>query len=90
MGDTMAALAAKNGWAGAVIFGAIRDSAAIDALDFGIKAVGTTARRSAQDLGGAVDAPVAIGGVTFRPGDWVYADRDAVIVSARRFPEVEI
>jgi regulator of ribonuclease activity A len=90
MGDSMAALAAKNGWAGAVIFGAIRDSAAIDALDFGVKAVGTTARRSAQDLGGAVDAPVAIGGVTFRPGDWVYADRDAVIVSARRFPEVEI
>jgi regulator of ribonuclease activity A len=90
MGDTMAALAARNGWAGAVIYGAVRDSAAIDALEFGVKAVGTTARRSARDLGGTVDAPVVIGGATFRPGDWVYADRDAVIVSARRFPEVEL
>ena len=89
MGDTMAALAAKNGWAGAVIFGAIRDSVAIDALDFGVKALGTTARRSNVDMGGLVGAPVAFGGVTFRPGDWVYADQDAVIVSARRFPDVE-
>ena len=89
MGDTMAALAARNGWAGAVIFGAIRDSAAIDALDFGVKALGTTARRSNIDMGGLVGQPVAFGGATFRPGDWVYADRDAVIVSARKFPNVE-
>ena len=89
MGDTMAALAAKNGWAGAVIYGAVRDTAAIDALDFGVKALGTTARRSNADRGGQVGEPVAFGGVTFRPGDWVYADRDAVIVSARRFPDVE-
>jgi len=90
MGDNMAALAAQNGWAGAVIFGAIRDSAAIDALDFGVKALGTTARRSAQDLGGAVGLPLTLGGAVFRPGDWVYADRDAVIVCQRRLPEVEL
>jgi regulator of ribonuclease activity A len=90
MGDTMAALAAKNGWAGAVIFGAIRDSAAIDVLDFGVKALGTTARRSGEDLGGVVGQPVGFGGVTFAPGAWVYADRDAVIVAARRFPEVAL
>jgi regulator of ribonuclease activity A len=90
MGDTMAALAAQNGWAGAVIFGAVRDTAAIDELDFGVKALGTTARRNYVDMGGVVDKPVAFGGVTFVPGAWVYADRDAVIVSPRRLPDVEV
>ena len=90
MGDVMAGLAAKNGWVGAVIYGAVRDTAGIDELDFGVKALGTTARRNDTDMGGVVDKPVTIGGVTFRPGDWVYADRDAVIVSAHRFSDVEI
>jgi regulator of ribonuclease activity A len=90
MGDTMAALAAQNGWAGAVIFGAVRDTAAIDALDFGVKALGTTARRNYVDMGGVVDKPVSFGGITFAPGAWVYADRDAVIVSPRRLPDIDL
>jgi regulator of ribonuclease activity A len=73
-----------------VIFGAVRDTAGIDAIDFGVKALGTTARRNYVDMGGVVDKPVTFGGVTFTPGAWVYADRDAVIVSAQRFPDVEI
>jgi regulator of ribonuclease activity A len=81
MGDQIAELAMINGWAGAVINGAVRDSRAIDQLDFGVKAVGTTARRSDTELGGLVDHPVAFGGVAFRTGWWVYADVDAVIVS---------
>src|SRR5260370_35396669 len=35
IGDTIANLAAKNGWAGAVIYGAIRDVLAVDQLEFG-------------------------------------------------------
>lgn len=31
---------------------------------------------------GDVDIPVTFGGVTFTPGDWLYADEDGVIVSA--------
>ncbi len=84
MGDLMASLAIKNGWAGAVLFGVIRDSAAIDGMDFGVKAIGTTARRGAAEMAGLVDVPVSFGGVTFTPGDWVYADSDAVLVSARK------
>ena len=84
MGDIMAGNAMKNGWAGAVINGVVRDTAAIDALDFGVKAIGTTARRGTDETPGLVDIPVAFGGVTFEPGAWVYADEDAVIVSARK------
>lgn len=81
MGDRLAGIAARNGWRGVVIYGAIRDSAGIDALDIGVKALGTTARRSAAPAQATRDAPVRFGAVTFSPGDWVYADRDCVIVS---------
>jgi regulator of ribonuclease activity A len=83
MGDMMAEIAMRSGWAGAVIHGVVRDSLAIDALEFGVKAIGTTARRGEIETGGATGVPVAFGGITFQPGWWVYADCDAVIVSER-------
>lgn len=81
MGDMMAANAIRNGWAGAILFGVIRDSATLDTMDIGIKAIGTTARRGDDETPGIVGEPVTFGGVTFRPGWWVYADVDAVITS---------
>jgi regulator of ribonuclease activity A len=86
MGDQMAELAMSNGWIGAVINGPVRDSRAIDALDFGVKALGTTARRSTDEIGGLTDLPVAFGGIEFRSGWWVYADVDAVVVSETELP----
>ena len=77
-------LAIRNGWAGAIIFGAVRDSQALASLDFGVKALGTTARRALPDVSGLRDIPITIGGATFHPGDWVYADADAVLVAGRR------
>ena len=81
MGDMIAGAGLANGWSGAVIFGAIRDSVAIDFMDFGVKALGTNPRRSAQAGEGEVDVPVSFGGVTFRPGDYIYCDEDGVLVS---------
>ena len=45
MGDRLAEIGVRNGWAGVVINGAIRDSLGIDALAIGVKALGATARR---------------------------------------------
>jgi regulator of ribonuclease activity A len=81
MGDRLAGIGAQNGWAGLVIDGAIRDSAGIDQLDLGVKALGTTARRGWTPGPSERETPVTIGGATFTPGDWVYADSDCVIVS---------
>lgn len=81
LGDTMAERAMRNGWIGAIVFGVVRDTPALDALDFGVKALGTTARRGRLETGGLVDVPVMFGGVEFRSGWWVYADVDAVLVS---------
>lgn len=82
MGDRLAEIAVRNGWTGAVINGAIRDSAGIDGLSFGVKALGATARRNWQPTRGDRGLTVSFGDVEFVPGHWLYADRDAVIVSA--------
>ncbi len=79
-GDVMAALALRNGWAGLVIHGAIRDSVEIDAMDVGVKALGTVPRRGERTGVGEVDIPVQFGGVTFTPGRRLVADDDGVIV----------
>ena len=84
LGDTMAGLAIANGWIGVVIHGAIRDSAALNRLDIGVKALGTTARRNEVERGGVAGEAIELGGVRFEPGYWVYADLDAVVASPHR------
>ncbi|HAQ59385.1 MAG TPA: S-adenosylmethionine--2-demethylmenaquinone methyltransferase [Microbacterium sp.] len=80
VGDQIAASALRNGWAGIIVFGAIRDREAIGAMAFGVKALGSNPRKSAKDGVGEVDVPVQIAGVTFTPGAHVWADRDGVLV----------
>ncbi|MFZ4166830.1 ribonuclease E activity regulator RraA [Brevundimonas sp. NPDC058933] len=84
VGDNLAKLAVDNGWAGIIVHGAIRDSAVIDTMKVGVKAVGTVPLRADRDAIGEIDIPTAFGGVIFTPGDWLYADADGVIVSPRR------
>ena len=48
VGDRIAGAALANGWAGLAVYGAVRDSAALSALDLGIKALGTNPRTSAK------------------------------------------
>ena len=84
MGDMLAARASANGWAGVIINGVVRDSAEIDGIEIGIKALGVNPAKSEKRGEGRTDVPVAFGGATFRPGDWVYCDEDGVLVSPER------
>ena len=79
-GDAMAGQVLRNGWSGVVIYGVVRDVAEIDAMQIGVKALGTYPRRGALISGGQVDVPVTFGDVTFVPGAWVVADEDGVVV----------
>ncbi|GAA2162396.1 ribonuclease E activity regulator RraA [Actinomadura napierensis] len=83
MGDMIAAAAVANRWSGVVINGAVRDVAALRDLDLGVKALGSNPRKSAKDGAGEVDVPVTFGGVEFRPGDWLYADEDGIVLATR-------
>ncbi|MEU9146372.1 ribonuclease E activity regulator RraA [Streptomyces sp. NPDC048349] len=80
VGDLLAGAAARNGWAGLIINGAVRDSVALGGLDLGVMALGTVPRKSGKTGAGTVDGPVTIGGTTFRPRDTVHADADGVVV----------
>ncbi|GAB3206843.1 ribonuclease E activity regulator RraA [Marinactinospora thermotolerans] len=84
MGDLIAASAARNGWAGVVINGAVRDTAQLAHIDLGIKALGSNPRKSAKTGAGAVDVPVAFGGVVFDPGAWLCSDEDGIVVAAEK------
>jgi len=81
LGDLLAAKAVENGWEGIVIVGAIRDSAAIAQLDLGVKALGRCPRKTEKLGDGRRDVVLEIAGVVVRPGQWLYADADGVIVS---------
>jgi regulator of ribonuclease activity A len=83
MGGNLAAAAAKNGWAGAVVDGCVRDRAELRAAGIPIRALASVPMRSVKRGEGQVDLPVRIGGVRVNPGDWLYADEDGIVVSAR-------
>lgn len=80
LGDNIAALALENGWAGVVLNGCVRDSAALASLGLGVKALGTNPRPSRKEGKGEIGAAVEFGGVTFEPGARLYADLDGVVV----------
>ncbi|MEM1381926.1 MAG: ribonuclease E activity regulator RraA [Pseudomonadota bacterium] len=84
MGDMLAALAIQNGWAGAVLNGAIRDSADITAMDTLVFALGTTPVKSDKAGLGKAGGIIQLGGATITPESWVYGDADGVLVSAQK------
>lgn len=82
-GGNIAAEALKHGWEGIIINGRIRDSHEVAELDFGVKALDTTALPPRTDGIGQVGVELHMGGITIHPGDYIYADQDAVIVLSR-------
>jgi regulator of ribonuclease activity A len=82
VGDQLAVLAVNNGWAGIIVYGCIRDSVAIGQTQLGVMAIGTHPRKSIKKGVGEAGVPLNFGGVCFKPGSYVYADSDGVILSA--------
>ena len=84
VGGNLAAAAAKNGWAGIVVDGAVRDLAELRLAQVGIRALALMPLRTAKRDEGQADLPVQIQGVWVRPGDWLYADEDGMVLGASR------
>lgn len=89
-GDVMAAIVCRNGWEGVVVNGRVRDRQELDAMDIGVKALGTMPRRANPHGGGEADVPVRFGGVTFTPGARLVADDDGVIVLPPGITEADL
>lgn len=81
LGDVIAARFVENGWSGLVIHGAVRDVEILRGLDLGVQAIAPSPVRTEKRGLGDVGVPLSIGGVDVRPGQWVYADANGVLVS---------
>jgi regulator of ribonuclease activity A len=82
VGGNLAQLGMKNGWQGLIIYGCVRDSTEIRDIPLGLKALGTHPRRAEKGLHiGHRDRAVTFAGVTFKTGQWLYADLDGILVS---------
>lgn len=83
VGGKLAELGAGNGWAGIVVDGCVRDAAELAASDIGIRALALMPLPTAKRGEGRRDVPVQLQGVRVRPGDWLYADADGIVVLDR-------
>jgi regulator of ribonuclease activity A len=82
LGDMLAEKASSNGWSGIIIYGCIRDVDEIRATDIGVQALGVHPVKTEKKNIGEINVPVTFGGLTFIPGEYLYADNNGVVVSA--------
>ena len=80
LGDKRATDAIKNEWEGILVHGLIRDSATIKGMKIGILALGVCPLKSIKNGVGNSNLIVNFSGITFTPGEYLYADEDGVIV----------
>ncbi len=83
LGDQLAALALERGWSGVVIWGCVRDSAALRRMPLGVKALAAQPCRSAKRGAGQAGSVLRFAGIEFQPGWHLYADADGIVLAAR-------
>ena len=83
LGDQLAELAEANAWAGVIVYGCIRDSAAIAEINIGVKALAVHPLKSVKRGVGERNIPVRFAGINFIPGHHLYADEDGLLASER-------
>ena len=83
LGGNLGAAAARNGWAGVVVNGCVRDLAELRVCEVGIYALGHMPLPTIKRDQGLRDVPVQVQGVWVRPGDWLAADEDGIVIADR-------
>ncbi|WP_422648505.1 ribonuclease E activity regulator RraA [Cupriavidus sp. H18C1] len=81
VGGNLGQLGEKNGWAGIVLNGYVRDTVELNDCDIGIRALGVHPRKSEKRNSGQRDVALQMPGAVVRPGNWIYVDEDGVLVS---------
>ena len=84
LGDNLAMKAADNNWAGIIIYGCVRDVDELAGIDLGIQALTAMPMKSIKQDTGLRDKVVTFGGVSFVPGEYVYADNNGILVSRQQ------
>lgn len=83
LGDQLAAAAIKNGWAGILINGCLRDVEIIKPMPLGVMALASIPRKTVKAGQGETDIEVSFAGTRFIPGYYLYADETGILVAAK-------
>ena len=83
LGDNLALKAAENNWSGIIIYGCVRDVDELVQINLGIQALNAMPLKSIKRNVGVRDEVLEFGGVSFVPGEFVYADNNGVLVSSK-------
>ena len=83
VGGRLASVARENGWAGVLINGAVRDSAELNQVPIGIRALHTSPMRSGKHGEGERGGRLTFAGVAFVPQAFLYADSDGILLAQR-------
>jgi regulator of ribonuclease activity A len=83
VGGRLAALARDNGWSGLLIHGCVRDSAELCRIPVAVRALNASPMASRKNGEGQRGTNVAFAGVTFCPGQFLYADEDGILLADR-------
>ncbi len=84
VGGNLGAAAARNGWAGLVVDGCVRDAEELAQCDVGIRALALTPMPTERRNAGQRDLAIQVQGVWVRVGDWLYADEDGIVLLPER------
>jgi regulator of ribonuclease activity A len=90
LGDQLAAKAIDRGWAGIVVYGAIRDIEDISAMKLGVVALGTIPRKTEKRGEGQVNVTVTFAGVSISPDDYLYADATGIVTSEQNLMDNDV
>ena len=83
LGGNLGAAAARNGWAGVVIDGCVRDAEELAQQAVGIRALAPMPLPTEKRGAGQSQVAVVIQGISVCPGDWLYADEDGIVIADR-------
>jgi len=86
VGEMLMKFAQQNDYAGIIVNGYIRDTLQIKDIPVALYALGTCPRKYIPVTEGRRDIPLSFGGIEFNSGDYIYADSDGVIVTAKPLP----
>ncbi len=84
VGDTLMGYALKNNWAGIIVNGYVRDTQNTQNITVGLWALGTYPMKSRKKAPSKQHINLHFLGVDFKEGDFLYADKDGIIVSQRK------
>lgn len=84
LGDMLAEQAVAKGWEGVIIFGCLRDVDQINAMQLGVKALGTHPMKTDKRGEGQQDIPLQFAGVSWQPGHYAYADNNGILIADRK------